>query len=455
MTALADEPFDEIERQALELIRQRRAARTADIPEDAPVWMAVAPGWTVPVARAAGFPSGQFDDAAQVLRRMAEERMCIEQPNSVMVTEGSRARSVSQEPSFYMEAAVRQELLDRVEKDPSRGFPFLREQIARAGTGVLEAVSEHVEVSQQMVRWATLATQVRDDAAAAGGLKQTIADLLDEKRSGEALRWIEAARRIERYSGGKLSAVIESAGRQLELAHRREHDERRLTRFYPRPTLIGAFTALVTDGDDDHWALHLAGMGGVGKTMLVRYIVARWNADRSRSTARVDFDYLNPSYPSRAPGLLLTELAKDLRLNDQTGAAQPLFDSLDELADALHERWNTGPLMTQSAADALTDPAFVQILDLFIEAASLLPQPVVLLLDTCEELAKVQADGSVPDGVWMTFSTLKNLNDRMRTLRVVFSGRRPLAQRGAGWSCPRTQLTERPYLVSYLSPQGF
>ena len=363
-----------------------------------------------------------------------------------MVTEGARAQSVRQEPSFFMEVAVRQELLDRVEKDPGRGLRYLQTQIALAGSGVLRAARENIEVSAEMFRWATLAAEVPDDAVVARELRERITRLLDQGKSGQALRWIEAARRVERYTGGKLSAVIEWAGRQLELAHRREDDERRLTHFYLRRRLLGNFTALVSDGDDERWALHLAGKGGVGKTMLVRYIVARWNADRSRSTARVDFDYLNPGYPSRAPGLLLTELAKDLRLNDQTGAAQRLFDRLDELADALHERWNTGALMTQSVDDALRDSAFLQILDLFVEAAKLLPQPVVLLLDTCEELAKVQADGSVPDGVRMTFATLQSLHDRMSAMRVVLSGRRPLARRGAGWSCPRTELEERPYL---------
>lgn len=450
MTTRSDHALSELERHMLEEIQRRRAARTADIPELAQVWMALAPSWTVPVARAAGFPSGRLDDTGTVLRRMTEERLCTQQAHTKMIVTGSRARPERQEPSFSMEAAVREEFLDRVEKEHKGDPSFLRNQLVLAGRGVLAADRQNAGVSRQLVRWGTLAALAGDDRMAAAELKKTVAALLSSGKAGEALRWIEAGRRVERHVGPKLSAAIEWSGRQLELAHRREDDERHLTRFYLRPTLLSAFTDLVSDGDDEHWALHLAGAGGVGKTMLVRYISARWNADRGCSTARVDFDYLNPGFPSREPGLLLTELAKDLRLNDQTGAAQSLFDDLDEQAGVLHERWKASVLAAQSADEALKDTTYVQILERFAEAAALLPQPVVLLLDTCEELAKAQADGTVPDSVRMTFATLEGLHQRMRELgivfRVVFIGRRPLAREGADWTCPKTQLATRPYL---------
>jgi hypothetical protein len=450
VTTAPGETFSDIERRLLAEIQRRRAARTSDIPELAQVWMALAPSWTVSVARAAGFPGGELGDACTVLQRMAEERMCTEQVYSRLVVRGTSARPERQEPVFSMEAAVREEFLDRAEKDPGLGLDHLRNQLVLAGQGVLAADRQQAGVSRQMARWATMAALALDEGAAAAELKKTVAGLLGANRVGDALRWIEAARRVERFVGLKLSAAIEWAGRQLELAHRREDDERHLSHFYLRKTLLSAFTDLLSDGDEEHWALHLVGGGGVGKTMLVRYISARWNADRKCSTARVDFDYLNPGFPSREPGLLLTELAKDLRLNDQAGAAQSLFDSLDEKAGVLHERWNASGVTMQSADDALGDPTYLQILEQFAEAAALLPQPVVLLLDTCEELAKAQADGSVPDSVRMTFSTLESLHKRISELgvvfRVVFVGRRPLASEGADWDCPRTQLAARTYL---------
>jgi len=447
MTSPPGVALGDLENRLLEQIHRRRAARTSDIPKFAQVWMALAPSWTAPVARAADFPCGELSDAGTMLRRMAEERLCTERAHSKLIVTGSSARPERAEPTFSMEAAVREEFLDRAEQDPDLD---LRRQLVLAGQGVLAAHSQHVGVSRQMVRWATLAALASNGPGAAAELKSRVGEALTDNQSGDALRWIEAARRVERYVGQKLSAAIEWAGRQLELAHRREDDERHLTRFYLRKTLLAAFADLVSDGDDERWALHLAGAGGVGKTMLVRYICARWSPDSRCSTARVDFDYLNPGFPSREPGLLLTELAKDLRLNDQTGAAQTLFDSLDEQAGILHERWKASALSAQSTDDVLQDPTYLQILEQFAEAAALLPQPVVLLLDTCEELAKAQADGSVPDSVRMTFSTLESLHQRLSELkvvfRVVFIGRRPLARAGSDWTCEKTQLAARPYL---------
>ena len=71
---------------------------------------------------------------------------------------------------------------------------------------------------------------------------------------------------------------------------------------------------------------------------------------------------------------------------------------------------------------------------------------VVLLIDTCEELAKATPDGTVPRNVEETFRILRALHDGADTLagasagggvpsmRVIFAGRRPLACAGfGGW----------------------
>ena len=77
------------------------------------------------------------------------------------------------------------------------------------------------------------------------------------------------------------------------------------------------------------------------------------------------------------------------------------------------------------------------LLDMFAGAVGQIPGRVVLILDTCEELAKMKADGSPQGAVEVTFKVLAQLHAKVKSLRVVFCGRRPLASVGAGWKCLR------------------
>ena len=63
----------------------------------------------------------------------------------------------------------------------------------------------------------------------------------------------------------------------------------------------------------EHWALHFVGPGGVGKSMLVRYITSHMAQQRRIAVARIDFDHLSPEYPLRKPGQFLSALADELQ----------------------------------------------------------------------------------------------------------------------------------------------
>ena len=264
-------------------------------------------------------------------------------------------------PSSPWKLAVREEFLDQAEKDPGRGLPLLRNQLVLAGRGVLAADRQHVGVSRQMARWATLAVLARcTTPIAAPNSRGPSAGLLSGSQAGEALRWIEAARRVERFVGPKLSAAIEWAGRQLELAHRREDDERHLTRFYLRKTLLSAFTAscwtVTTSTGRCTWQ---AG-GASARPCSSATSAPGWNADRSRSTARVDFDYLNPAsrHGRTRPPADRTRQGPAPQRPDGSGA-EPSSTASTSRPMILHERWNTSTLTTQSADDALEDPTYL------------------------------------------------------------------------------------------------
>ncbi|MGH2997137.1 MAG: hypothetical protein ACRDM9_12555, partial [Gaiellaceae bacterium] len=101
----------------------------------------------------------------------------------------------------------------------------------------------------------------------------------------------------------------------------------------------------------------------------------------------------------------------------------------------------------------LGEPPFLEALAGFARFASGLPEPVVLVLDTCEELAKLHpGDASVPS-VDATFTILERLREALPAIRVVLAGRRLLATGGEGWSSDAlqpaslTSLRHRSYLM--------
>ena len=218
--------------------------------------------------------------------------------------------------------------------------------------------------------------------------------------------------------------------RRIELLYRRTLDLSHLRRFLPRQEQIEEFWRLL-DGDDAAWAVHYLGPGGLGKTMLMRQVTARLAPDRGLPTARVDFDHLSPDYPIAKPGQLLLELLDELQSFSTNTQADSFAYSFRARVAQLH-----GPV-TQGSNDPLArihDEQFDEVLRTFGDFVLLLPQPVVFILDTCEELAKRRSEGSTLPPVEATFEILERLHDRIPTLRVIFAGRRLLARSGRGWA---------------------
>src|SRR5581483_7125822 len=91
---------------------------------------------------------------------------------------------------------------------------------------------------------------------------------------------------------------------------------------------------------------------------------------------------------------------------------------------------------------SLDHPGFAIVLELFCEFLKLLfTQPnkpleiprVVLILDTCEELARLRSDGAFQPAVAATFIILQRVQSRVPETRAIFAGRRLLASQGADW----------------------
>jgi hypothetical protein len=437
--------MEDLDRQVSQLARARRASMDAPsldnvVPEQTQLWTALVSHWSLANAQACRFPTGsrELSDVIDSMRRA-----------DLVNVQGDE---------FRMNIAGRSKVLKRYLDNPKL-VPELLRTLTEIGKRLSEI--ELGENDEDIRRWAELSAHVTAAPQMVTLFDTHIDEAIKESRPAEALNWIQAARPLAvwlaRDMDNSMDVAIQRAGQRVELLTRERSDQRLLQDFFSRGEQIDAVHALVA-GPDGHWALHLIGVGGVGKTMLVKYITGKKAKEWKLATARIDFDYLTADYPMLAPGLLLWSFGQQLRAHDETGAATRNFDAADDILRKLHHE-------LRSSADGLPrrgtgDPQFGQALNLFIEALRALPRQVVLIVDTCEELAKVTPDGHAPENVVETFRILRALHDGsavleipslppnpgLPSLRVVFSGRRPLARSGAGWQVTSSALDERPYL---------
>jgi len=161
-----------------------------------------------------------------------------------------------------------------------------------------------------------------------------------ERRLAEALGLVRSAAELEPIFGasppGALRIAIEECTRRTECFQLVQEDERRLANYVVREEQVQAFLEFA-DAAGGPWALHFAGKGGLGKSLLARHLCARVIPSRREVWARVDFDHLDPAYPSRQPWLLLEQLGEQLRLQDPDGRVTKEMEFFDQRRHSLRE----------------------------------------------------------------------------------------------------------------------
>lgn len=164
------------------------------------------------------------------------------------------------------------------------------------------------------------------------------------------------------------------------------------------------------------WILQIFGKGGSGKTMFVRWLIARHCvprlADKSPiAVARVDFDFLNIDAFAARPWLTLLSLARQLSIQLPNNPFESLVTDFQELLPLLN---NSEPLSpTQAATVDARGPSIQGMFRYGIAA-----HPVLLVFDTCEEPFIHRKEA---------FTALLNLltaiHDHCPGLRLLLSGR--------------------------------
>lgn len=176
--------------------------------------------------------------------------------------------------------------------------------------------------------------------------------------------------------------------------------------------------------------LELSARGGMGKTMGLRWLIARYCVPEPRRIpcARIDFDLADPVLACRHPWLLLLELASQL---DAQLAGAPFAELTGEhgsytalLRRSHSEEGRSAARALESEERRLSLAASIprRFSSTLAEAGA--GGPVLLVLDTLEEV--LLRPNTEPGRL---FAALAELHRRCPDVRIVLSGRYPLGRR--------------------------
>ncbi len=402
----------ELSEVALEVRRLTEEARQKSIESVDPEalrWLAILPEWTESLARDCRFPP-PGSDVAGLIDQVRAADLCQVFIESDLVGE----RTVR----LWMESEVRAALFNQWNQQPDL---HLDQEVKEIAERILNAHNAAKPVSLGILRWAQLA-----EAELAGGvvtgrsLEEKMDDSLGAGKISEAGEWLFAAEWLTKPLGAVMDFAASRARRQLSIHHLRQQDEEYVEWFLPRNRQMDELHRLARS--TEQWGVHFIGLSGVGKTMLMRFVNSKHEGNPFASSSRVDFDYLDPSIPVERPARLLQELGEGFAVELATGAQRSLFQSfIDSVRTAEAAREAMGPEAGGQAAASEQFEQAVKAFALFLES---LPQPVALVLDTCEELAKFEPPDGRTWSVDATFDILERVHSEMPELKLIVAGRR-------------------------------
>ncbi|GAA2333647.1 hypothetical protein [Dactylosporangium salmoneum] len=425
----------DFDRLVTEAVERARKDRLAMVDSAVLARLALLPEWTGGLAELLSL------DAGGTLNIEALAEAGLIDTRTTVEAGGRRGRS------FWLRTSERAEVglyLRTVRRTDLRGD---LDDLARA----VQRLDEETIDAYRLRPWLTVVEDFLGDRT---GLRliRTVDELVDGQRLPEAVTLVAAVSVLGDILGVPLADVAKRVQWRIDRAHRSERDALYMQHYMNRREAEAAVQHLLSF-DGRHWALHLRGAAGVGKTMLVRYLTSRRFLEESggtRPVARVDFDHLPPRYPKDRPADLLLALAFDLLGHRETRAASQAHFQLVTAADALHEELHRTELLEHNVVEFER-----QVIDRFVDFLRELPAPPLLVLDTCEELAKLYTAGASAPAIDRTFELLEQIHDRFQGVRVLLLGRRllvPSADPLRRAAEPR--LRERPY-VRVLTMHGF
>ncbi|WP_283133227.1 hypothetical protein [Rhizohabitans arisaemae] len=425
--------------------RVRRTRLFSGFPLETLIRLVLLPEWTTALAR--HFELTAPGDLPDLLRRLVDGELVETSP--ILTPDGE------EDTSFWVHTSMRTEIGEfiRLTAHPHTVNTTLLDMYRRA------------KAQPDLANWRHAVNVHLSDQSGASLLK-AVTPLIESGRIPEAARQVAVARMLGDVLRGPLPSAARRAQWRVNRAMREAEDARFLRHYLPRATARRALNELfpvirvgipgessdfihtpqpTTAPSSNRWALHLLGGGGAGKTMVVRHLssgaYARERGLAPFPVARIDFDHMDPRYPDERPGEMLLALAEELLGFGTTRSMEHSYLRFTDTVDHLHEEL--------SRAEHLTDrigSLTYEMIAGFARFVSALPPPVTLVLDTCEELAKLYPVGADAPAIDKTFHILETLHELVPSLRVVFAGRRRLVPTSDPGDSAGPLLRPRPYL---------
>ena len=172
---------------------------------------------------------------------------------------------------------------------------------------------------------------------------------------------------------------------RLRARHMWSEEFFRTTPYHPRQALTTGLQGLMSD--PQRWILQIYAGGGMGKTMFVRWAIARHLVPMGVPCARLDFDFEQPAVLTQRPWQLVLKIAR--QLNEQMPDA-PLTELIKEYSDAEAEEEQTAPDSAQKIGrsraydERYNAEAFARFKWGLLETSS---APPVIVCDTLERVS--------------------------------------------------------------------
>jgi hypothetical protein len=420
---------DELLARFEEAMREQRVAMIDDLGVRSMLWLAAPPLWTRTVAETTGFPV-ESESVTEFVRRACDAGWCK--------IHGSLRTGEQADLCFWMPDEVRGDVLDTLRELPGGDLRVVHE--AQQVAAEMNRSADRVDLPGALQAWVELFADVEPAAVSANlvehvrqavsaNLVENVRQAVDEDNLSRAQEFVAAGAALEPMVAGTARHALHRARRMLDLGRHRRADEQALSRYLDRPQLSDAVASLLAP-HTNKWALHLRGAGGVGKSMLIRYLRSGKFAEirnlQQIPITCVNFDHVSPDYPDLKPVQLLLELADELApyvaASDQADRALRAF--YDE-ADSAHQALSS---LRDGGTRPLDNPDVHRAVDAFADVINEL-DGVLLILDTCEELAKWNPGSPNSPAIRATLEIVERLHEQAGSVRVLLAGRRSLPAR--------------------------
>ncbi|HLJ98652.1 MAG TPA: hypothetical protein VKU39_01960, partial [Streptosporangiaceae bacterium] len=324
------------------------------------LWLAAAPLWTTSVAEACGFPA----PVSEFVEKARRAGWCD--------TRGSVLSGRSGELRFWMPDQLRNGVID----------------VLRRWLDSVEMAHEAISIAERLTALpeGIMPDTLRDWAGlmiAEYPGQELVDRVAAAVRSGDvaaAQSLFAAGQSVAPLLATTTELAVDRARRLVNLGARRRQDSKAVELYLDRQELSDAVVALLRP-DTERWALHLRGAGGVGKTMLIRYLASgRFAAEHDIGlfpVARADFDHISADFPVHRPVQLLLEIADELALHTAgSSGADRALSAFRATAVSAHEALSG---RHEDGRQPLDHPLVLRAIDAFGQALDQLGDVLLIL----------------------------------------------------------------------------